>query len=54
MYSEDFMRYLIVYKNEDLEPLSSKSAYKSSEKRPLMVDLTGVKYVVVPIENRAK
>lgn len=51
MYSENFMRYLIAYQNEDLKP--SESELKK-EKRPLMIDLTGVKYASVPIRNRAK
>ena len=51
MYSENFMRYLIAYQSEDLKP--SEPEFKK-EKRPLMIDLTGVKYVTIPIENRAK
>ncbi len=51
MYSESFMRYLIGYQSEDLKP---EQTSLKAEKRPLMIDLTGVKYVTIPVENRTK
>ena len=51
MFSENFMRYLIAYQSEDLKPAERKV---KEEKRPLMIDLTGVKYVTIPVEHRAK
>ena len=51
MYSENFMRYLIAYQADDTR---SCEVEPKKEKRPLMIDLTGVKYVSVPIQNRAK
>ena len=53
MYSENFMRYLIAYQSEDMEPQESNTV-QVREKRPLMVDLTGVKYATVPVRNCTK
>ena len=50
MYSENFMRYLIAYQSEDIEQKGSTNKTQKS-KRPLMVDLIGVKYAAVPIKG---
>lgn len=53
MYSENFMRYLIAYQTDEMEPTEAKKEYKK-EKKPLMIDLIGVKYAAVPIKYHAK
>lgn len=53
MYSEDFMRYLIAYQADEMEPAEAKKEYKK-EKRRLMVDLIGIKYATVPVKYHAK
>ncbi len=53
MFSENFMRYLIAYQTDEMEPSEPKKDYKC-EKKPLMVDLIGVKYATIPIRNTAK
>ncbi len=50
MYSESLMRYLIGYKSDELKPDENLK----TRKKPLMIDLTGVKYVTVPLQNRSK
>ncbi len=54
MFSESFMRYLIEYQSEEFEQEELNNFQSEVEKRPLMIDLTGVKYVTVPIRNRTK
>ncbi len=53
MFSEDFMRYLIAYQTDEMEPTEAKKEYKK-EKKPLMIDLIGIKYATVPIKHHAK
>ena len=53
MYSENFMRYLIAYQSEDIEQKGSKVKVQKT-KRPLMIDLIGVKYATIPIKGGAE
>lgn len=53
MFSENFMRYLIAYQSEDMEP-KKEQIKKVSTKKPLMIDLIGVKYAAIPIKHSIK
>ena len=53
MFSENFMRYLIAYQSEDMEPQEPKKEHKS-EKKHLMIDLIGVKYAAVPVADQKR